>query len=423
MKKVYTFMSMIMAGIISASATNGNPHLAGSSLQIMPEGNKALNSINSPKKSPLKVAAPVADVCGQYTWSFTSALDAEKHSMEIKISEDANTTDGVVIDGFIPTLGYKVYGTYDSEKGEITLPKQKIGVYNNEDIFFFKEEVIVSPEGYITDFVVSDQPLVLTYKGDFIEMDLFECLSIGTGATDGYFESAVMNTFGKSWEEDPSMGCNWKEAGQATFCDGWQYPGYEYDSQFDHPWKVTVEKCLDIEGVYRLVDPYTAQGSPLAEYSTAKKPGYVIFNISDPDFPYVYPEHFAFEDDYGQYYQYDTNGFYHIYKGMSKEDVKATYKDELSRFENNIFTIGVSLFGNSLGERNAANSWVEYDDVDPKSSIDMSEILKSDGIFDSIIDDNATPIYYNLQGIKITNPDAGQVAIKVVNGKSQKVLF
>lgn len=421
MKKFYTLMSVVLSGFLTATAITPGRRLPGGDIKLLAQ-TSALKS--KPVLRAIEVKdTPITDVCGNYTWSYTSALDGKDYSVEIKIATGQAEND-IVIDGMLPGLDCKVCGTYDGKSGEITLPKQKVTTYDGEDIYFFKEIVIVDSEGYIEDFEVSQDPLVLTYAGESIKMEILESISIGTGAQDGYFVATVLNKFIRSWEEDPSMGYEWKNVGKATFCDGWQYPGYEFESQFDHPWKVDVEKCIGAEGIYRLVDPYLADGSPLAEYSLGGKPGYIIFNIADTEFPFIYPEHFAFADDYGQYYQYDVNGFLHIIQGKSKDEVLKSGRTDLSKFKDGVFTIGLSLFGNSTGDRNAAESWYEADDsVDPKSSIDMTEILNQSGVDDVDIDNSAAPQYYNLQGIRINNPGSGQVVIKVVDGRSSKVKF
>ena len=44
------------------------------------------------------------------------------------------------------------------------------------------------------------------------------------------------------------------------------------------------------------------------------------------------------------------------------------------------------------------------------------------GVEDITIDETCTPVYYNLQGLRVDNPEAGSVYIRVSGDKAEKVL-
>lgn len=59
---------------------------------------------------------------------------------------------------------------------------------------------------------------------------------------------------------------------------------------------------------------------------------------------------------------------------------------------------------------------------DPKKSTLLVTKGKSDSSVDEIETDMETPVYFNLQGMKVNNPESG-IFVKVVNGKASKVLI
>ena len=57
------------------------------------------------------------------------------------------------------------------------------------------------------------------------------------------------------------------------------------------------------------------------------------------------------------------------------------------------------------------------------AKITIDKLVSSSGIADIEIDDNNTPVYYNLQGVKISNPEKNQLLIRSLNGKVSKVII
>lgn len=89
---------------------------------------------------------------------------------------------------------------------------------------------------------------------------------------------------------------NWEDLGLGVLADGWITPFMSYSDETqvrpeDFPFFVQIDRSLDEEGIYRMVEPYTStyaadQSYPFICYTYNENPKKVniIFDVSDPSF-------------------------------------------------------------------------------------------------------------------------------------------
>lgn len=75
------------------------------------------------------------------------------------------------------------------------------------------------------------------------------------------------------------IGDTWKSVGTAKYTDGIVCAIFNVSAD---TWEVELEQNEDAEGVYRLVNPYTCETSPYAEYKNTEADNYMVFDATDP---------------------------------------------------------------------------------------------------------------------------------------------
>lgn len=222
---------------------------------------------------------------------------------------------------------------------------------------------------------------------------------------------------------------DWRPLGNATFTDGFISKFLEADMtqnlgltlpESAFTYSVPIEESASQPGRYRLVNPY-GETSPywslnFSNVSINKKvTGYLIINATDPDRVHI---------------EYSDCGFYYgsyplvlyseahdwIAEGYSADEVPETLwgklKDGTITFDegskaNNLLTAKIltspaAIYGRQLVVKL------------PSAGVDA---IEADN------DSDAPAEYYNLQGMKVSQPAAGQLYIVRKGNKSSKVIF
>lgn len=169
-------------------------------------------------------------------------------------------------------------------------------------------------------------------------------VSYGDGEMQGY-DYATYTIAGSA----PVAG-NWESIGEGIYVDGWALPAFSIGgtqvNPFDYAYNVVVEKNLDVEGEYRMVNPYgennllTAQG-----INENTKPVNVVFNISDPDWPLVPFQASGFSDGNMEWIS-DPNWFFENVKGYTKDQVLGVPElaDMTSYYDSGVLEVVLPMF-------------------------------------------------------------------------------
>lgn len=120
---------------------------------------------------------------------------------------------------------------------------------------------------------------------------------------------------------------NWESVGTGYYVDGWIVPAFGVDP-FDYPWTVEIEKNLDVDGEYRMVNPFGTDNCPVANINTKKTN--IVFNVLDPDWPLVAFQFSGFENQgNGRLWISDFNWWAESL-GASKEGVLSNAEDRVN---------------------------------------------------------------------------------------------
>ncbi len=247
-------------------------------------------------------------------------------------------------------------------------------------------------------------------------------------------KAAKGNSYGYNWQgefntvitlptEQPAE--QWKSAGTASFTDGFLSPGFS-SSTDAYTWNVEVEESTTTAGLYRLVNPYSAAGCPLASKNLDSNPAYVRIDASDPDIVVIQPQYTGFKAEHSgetiNFYIGNDAGIY-VADGISKADLKAssTFASKIDKMVDGVITIKKPLFG-----KNATSEFgYEWTDGEGQSIVYPAtiEFHMPSSIGTVEADSNAKAEYYNLQGIRVANPQKGCIYIVKKGGKASKIVL
>ena len=217
-------------------------------------------------------------------------------------------------------------------------------------------------------------------------------------------------------------------------------PALHMDQTDENNWyEVELQQNDADHSVYRLVDPYHGN-FPGIQYNESAKVGYIQFNVSNPDYVIVDTGIVAGFTNTAlllkKMYCYNSLGWAMAYTGMSADELIAGYSDRLpfySVFKDNVVTIS-SIIGDDgeitndacFGDQTdklGAYSWV--DSADKATDMSVKIIFpksESDGLDTIEGSSDQTPVYYNLQGVRVANPSKGEIVIVRSGSKVTKTV-
>lgn len=222
---------------------------------------------------------------------------------------------------------------------------------------------------------------------------------------------------------------DWTEIATVTMIDGWITPvlktnGTDFDDPKDYPITTTIARNNNNPNLLLVMDPYVyGTGFPMQDDNTL---GYILIDVTDPEFVLVTPGVFC-----GVYNGTDpvccTNveGFY-IAQGANKSSIQQALADECSEWS----TFTTDADGNSVisipncrftytTDMTRLRKWTGRENA-MKATITFKE---GDSGVSEIATDEAAPVeYYNLQGVKVANPENG-VFIRRQGEKATKVVL
>ncbi|MDE7397713.1 MAG: hypothetical protein K2M98_08310 [Muribaculum sp.] len=358
---------------------------------------------------------------GEYTWNLYSYMTQNfgytTSQLSIKIVD--KSTGEVAISGW--PQSYVVKGFIDTEAKTLSIPNnQNLGPDKNNDLNFFYIKRY-DDNGQIIPGMAPVSASVGTIDGKKITFPILDMWVIGNYRNEdlGFWSCSTRNSL-KYF--DPNEG--WEDFGTATFIDGWVLHGYNMDPT-QYPWQVEIQRYAYNDKQFRLKNPYQAEGFPREKANE----GFIYFDISDPEFVIVYPNYYSgYNNKQDQLYLFNLEGYY-IQQGFTKEEIINAFKNGVNAFSS--YKDGVATIHNCCFDiKNPATqryTWVNKSGVDLKdimiAKITIDKLVSSSGIADIEIDDNSTPVYYNLQGMRINNPEKNQLVIRSLNGKVSKVII
>ncbi len=458
MKKFYT-LALATAVTLSASAVSrtlnelapAKKQTGVSVLKMVKKSDaSSLKKSEFGKVSNIREAAPAADLAGEYTitigdYYFQSSINGT-YEADCSV-EVSGTTVTFTCDDFVDP----VKGTYDETAGTVTFDFEKLGAVSVSGTTYYEQfepfEWVVDPstqKGSITpkSYSVTYSDGAFNFPADHgFSWPAYSDVACKNRA--GYFGLFDVVSIVKKPDTDSNEG--WTDLGKALFADPWVLPAFNINAleQTQYQFEVALQQNDADKNVYRLVDPY--KGNVFAQVNSSTKGGYIEFNVSDP-------EHVTFSavDAGFANSQLGVTKFYCLnylswaagYLGedpanvvglvdmpyttfkdgvITLSSIETTETDETTGAETKV-TMYDAVFG-VQGDIYGGYNWQDKDEnlVPALGFIDMSSAL---GVGSVISDnDSVAPVhYFNLQGIEVSEPVAGQLTIRVQGSKATKIL-
>lgn len=456
---------LFVAGAISVAATAATPPLHNLENKTLPA-----REIRGARPSLTTNAQPSRD-----TWS----VNADSHRMSIKEIRKADAD-------LSSPYGDWVFVFYDGYFEEGTLssfPVQYLASDDGDNYIFFepyddtfmpfyyvynpKDHSLVFPAMFIgqtPQFYVSQEPFIANYLAQQIQYpqtlsftfnpeggditfqtdcgivwSAYKELDPSTymGDLDGYYyDDAYLGVIGGGGNDSD----NWRDLGNALFMDGWVLPAFGIDQLDSANWyEVPLQQSTVDENYYRLVDPYHL--GPIAKNNTSNTKGQIMFDVTDPDHVRFFSVDAGFANPTLQISQFFCLNQLSWYLNMFPEyDIpyivnKLGDKCPWTTFKDGLLFLGHTVNnGEYWYDANFGNQFM------PEGGFDWSPVLgnKWSGNMTTAIyfpdydfsgvgaiteQDNTEAEYYNLQGVRVTNPEKGQLVIERKGSKATKIIF
>lgn len=408
MKKLYT-LALAAAVALSASAdrqtaTNTvNIHSA-QAVNVeatLPTTGKAL-------KAPSKVTAE--DFAGEYTWTYSGLLVGQTTGMtgaaEIAVSANGAT---VTLDGFT------MKATIDAAAGTISIPnKQYIGKDADGDIYFYLKNV--DGEGNLLDGANSAAASVGTLGADgtitFPAVDIWALGDFNNEAIGWYFLT-YQNSLVTPEEPEPE---NWVSLGNGSFIENILYPNFNQKAENKQAAEVEVLTDELHPGRYKVLNPLKTLYTALNFSGTSPE---MVFDATDPANVVIEMTSTGISSgDLGLVVYLSQSKYYQLTDGI--EATPAANRVTLTR-ENGTSTLTIPYRGTFyMGMSDASNS-LYYGSLFV-STLTFKEEDSNAGVGNITVSEGEGAVeYYNLQGVRLSEPTTG-VVIRVQGGKASKVL-
>lgn len=456
MKKVYA--ALAMGALVSASAFAGVA--TRSEKAVQPDFSHRQNMVISAdmrasnrnmEKAPAKSPISREDLCQLYRYHSLNAIEGAEAgwaSLEITPGQTANT---VVLTGLL--WGFPVTGTFDAQAGTITLEEQPV-FYNT----YYNEYVNLYPMKWneAGDGVVDAASFVFTYRADgmaeaqaglevgdlagCVLSDLYDILHYTTpslkpqGKGFGWYYLNILQPmsmyFAKTDINFTYNASEWKDCGTAQYEDG--FMGCHIGVYTTPAYSVSVKQNTNNSSEVMLYQPYGAT-SPYGETNVGDGNGYIVFNVSNPDCvvvrPLVYSGYQTDENvGEGKIYLSNYAGVNYYLNGASFQDIideAEYYGDELATMTmDGVVTIPDGLYA-PVYDVLAYSQWMTNDGsaIPMRSVIHLPEEALA-GVEGIIMDTEKTNnIFFNLQGVRINNPEKGQIVIVKNGNNARKVVL
>lgn len=392
------------------------------------------NAMPALKKS--KKAAADDGIEGTYTITIGDYYWEDSVNGELEEECEVSLNQGMAIfscDYFPSMTG----GAYNETTGTITFSAIELGQAQiGQQMYYVRFEPFT---GVTTDGYIISQSYNATYSNGTISFPSEHgfCWSAYTDANytqlAGYLDAFDVVSLAKKAPEDENA---WTSLGNATFMDGWVLPAFGID-QTDpaNQYEVELQQNSDNKNIYRLVDPYHGN-SPAASYNESTKTGYIQFDVTDPDHVIFEAVEAGFANT-----QLGVTKFYCINMLASLMDMYNASADAIIADLGDIapfttFKDGVVSLGNTIGNENkpiydacfgiqgekyAGYSWVDTNDNPDDMTAKI--IFPETGIDNVVAGEADAPVkYFNLQGIEVANPAAGQVVIRKQGNNATKFM-
>ena len=451
MKQIYTLLVAAAVATTSASALNlnlkiENKELRANSLELVKKESKVAPSATMAKKdiktSVLSAKKADAEVSIEGDWTFLLGDYYFQNSIgQFEADFTCTLSDGYAI--FEDPTGYELpfIAEYDEASGLLFFDEFPMGTVNATDgnkYYLFQRPFVWNEAIGDLDY----QPIEGVYDAGTATITFDPENGIAWTAdldefgaqTAGYFgiydlEGAARPT------AKPDDSADWYNLGNAQIMDGWVVPCFGLD-QSEWVFEAPLQQNKKNANLFRVVDPYHNEIFEGLNEST--KAGYIVFDVTDPD-------HVLFEKSeagwalsevgVSKFYCYNNLGMYVQYFGVDAATIVDVIGDDIpyTTFKDGVVFLGAidhpeygvvydANFGYQ-GDPTGGYTWTSGSgEVDMTASITFPEDWA--GVKNIATDNvaNGAVEFFNLQGVRVANPQAGQLVIKRQGGEVSKMI-
>lgn len=434
MKKLYTF-AMAIAVVLTASANTRQ--------QAVPfiKPAKAVSEVTSLTGPSFAAKAvgftALAEVTGDYDWNYYGLLngDSGPKTGVVTLTVTDETTGAVEISGIFSAgsgITGKITGTVDLKSGTLTMAnKQDLGKdsYGDQNYFYFKE---LTEDGDLKDGASAVESVAAKIEGKSFKFPEDVVFAVGDFNDEdlGWWKLTTENSFDEYVEPTDGIDLTeWTEFTTATMIDGWILPALtnqagDYLNAEDYPLNVKVARNNDDPNLLLIENPYVyaISGFPMNGTET----GYIVLDITDPEFVLVLPGVFSgFTNGTNRVYCINVESFY-VSAGYSKEVIQSALGADIPEWStltevdgNSVISIPTCRF-NYPSALDKMYTWTGRADA-MKAKFTFKGTL---GVKNVTVAENAdAPVeYFNLQGVRVAEPQAGSLVIRRQGSNVTKVL-
>lgn len=472
MKKVYALLALAT----SLSAFAGN-HLADKAQKATFDAKAVLESIqeykiNESTDGVRKAPAAAPNLYNFWGYLYFGLTDKEQDLQTSAVEFKQNETYNVQVYGLgNPIIDYPVNAVYDPKKMTLTFHSPQIMIpaeeWDGENPLYFGTGSINPENGdlsvtnsmtvyYAPDGVQFNDGSV-RYAGGWVAGNGYDLFLMNTDltSTSGYLGSWKWNNIfpllEDMTEDCPAFIYNydeWNYIGDSDFTDGWLSSFFtnwfeDFDESDFPTYKVKTYQNYADHNLIMLMEPF-GPGSPVMEMGIngSDGRGFIILDVTDPDCVLVRPNtRSGYSMARGWWYWTEADipmtnvaGMKHYMDAMPTSAIKAEaqrYGLDLATMTEDglvnlpdarvqLITEGDGFFAPSQWSYQLEQGG-QYFYEDMNSQIQLPSLS---GVNSIITDkDNAKARYFNLQGVEIANPEAGQVVIVKEGKNSKKVIF
>lgn len=188
-------------------------------------------------------------------------------------------------------------------------------------------------------------------------------------------------------------------------------------------YKVEIQEAKSAPGLYRLVNPYVSADWKFAAFNLhgCDSKHFLYIDATNPDQVTVVPSYPGYENSYGHVMVGSFN--YFVEEGSEDPATYGSLKDGVITFPAQSILCEYQFLypTDASGNEDTSNGpAVYYTNDNGAFKVD----LNTAGINDAVIDvnDNAPVEYFNLQGVRVANPSAGELVIKRQGEKVSKTI-
>lgn len=438
MMKSYAMLALGFTFCITASAASGNvvsvmtPYQTAQAVSEMTIDNSQIVMKAEANKVASKLTS-IDDIVGDYEWTFNNAFDDDEFggmqlcNLSISLSDEKNT---VLISGY---KGLTWTATVDVAASTMTIKKQfAFTAEDGADVYLTPFRWDVDDKGNANSFSEIDA-LVGTYEDGVISFNRIDLIGLPNPSKKDSFYGPLLgyeNIMTNIPVAEIDMN-EWNIIGDAEYSDGWIAPLY-YEKPGEVFYSVKVAQNKKDYNKVLLIDPYGAN-SPFAGVNLNKTaPGYIEMDKANPDVVVCTPRLYSGYTDNknGNYYNYNTEGYLYYLNGLSFDTIleRLIANDaESSWYDPTTKTIYIynCIFGTE-SDKTGTYTWIDGN----QQPVVMESVIKLPSNWDDsgagvegiTVDENAPVKYFNLQGVEVANPEAGQLVIKKQGSKAEKMI-